>query len=219
MFVLDNREALCNFTLEHGAQGSYHLLGCGVLMEHAPHGHVVVSDQLHALSDDGLALFLVIVIIDNIQHAVQEDYCGMDLIDDLEDLSPAVGGINSLTQPDNLELFRWLLMVYTGQTADAVLDGNGVILTHLSVYVEHHGLGYVAQLIAQVAQLSFEDARHELTHQSGLAVSGLSLDHMEISYLGKGYSVVTESPAGRHIGLGEIQIEAVSWNREPVVTL
>ena len=188
-------------------------------MEHAPHGHVVVCDQCHALADDGLALFLVIVVIDDVEHTVQEGDCWLDLIDNLEDLPPAVSCGDCLTQADNLELVGRLVLVDTGQTADSVLDCDGVILGHLGVYVEHHRLLDVAQLIAQMAQLSFDDAGHELAHECCFTMSGLSLDDVQISYLSKGHSVVTECPARRHVGLGKVQIETLGVLVVPVITL
>ena len=178
-----------------------------------------MGDQCHALADDGLALLLIIVVIYDVEHTIQEGDCWLDLIDNLEDLTPAVSCGDCLTQADNLKLIRWLVLVNPSQTADAVLYGDGVILGHLSVYVEHHRLRYVTQLIAQMAQLTFDDAGHELAHECCFTMSGLSLDDVQISYLSKGHSVVTERPAGRHVGLCEVQIETLGVLVVPVITL
>ena len=66
-------------------------------MKHTPERHVVVGDQLHALSDDRLAFLLVVVVIHDIKHTVQEGNSWLDFIDDLQNLTPALGGILSLT--------------------------------------------------------------------------------------------------------------------------
>ena len=155
MLMLDDREALCHLALQHGPEGSDHLLNSWVLMEYTPERHVVVCNQFHQLMDDGLALLLVIVVSHYIKHTVQEGNGRLNLPDDLEDLAPAFSYIHSLTQPDNLELLVRLAGVYIGQTTDSVLDGDCVILTHLSVDVEYDRLRHILQLISKMAKLTF----------------------------------------------------------------
>ena len=57
---------------------------------------------------------LVIVVLHDVEHTVQEGDRRLDFIDDLEDLTPDVCNIYCFTESDNLELVRWLVFIYTG---------------------------------------------------------------------------------------------------------
>ena len=59
-------------------------------MQHGPQDCVVVGRQHHALADDGLALLLVVVVLHDVEHTVQEYVGRLHHVDGFQYLLPSV---------------------------------------------------------------------------------------------------------------------------------
>ena len=141
--MLSYSKAFCHLALKHRTKRSNHLIEGWILMQHAPQRDVVLRCRHHALTDDGLALLLVVIVTNDVEHTVQEHHRRSHFPYGFQYLSPSLVSINRVPQSENLELLLWLCVVKSCQLTHAVLDSDRVILSLFCVDVQHNRKWYL----------------------------------------------------------------------------
>ena len=202
-------------------------------MEHCPQTCVVVCRQHHALADDRLTLYLVVVVVHDVEHTVEEYVCRLDEIDSLQYLAPSLLGCLCVAEPEDIELLAGLGVINPSHRTHTVLDGYGVILALLCVDIQQHirdhllfylvGLGIphlVGHLAPQsVAMLTAQRCRHQLRHKSRLTIARLAADDVQLTDICEGYTVALHRVSRRAVGLLEVEEITINLFLKPVVAL
>ena len=111
LFHFYHGEYLRHLALSDRAECSDQLIHHRVFMEHSPERGVEVCGKHHALTDYRLALLLIVVVFDNIQHTIEEYVGGLNLPDGFQNLLPSLLSCLCVAQPKDEEMFLGFLFV------------------------------------------------------------------------------------------------------------
>ena len=161
---------------------------------------------------------MIVVVLHEVQHTVEEDVGRFDHVDGFEYLAPTVNLALGVAQPEHNEVVVRDLVVHAGHDADAVLQRDGVVFALLRIDIEHDGFGTLGlECVPGLAVLAAQDSRHEHRHQTRLAVARFAADDVEVAAVGDLHLTALQRVPRRRVGLRKIEEVRIDLRAEPVV--